>query len=1037
MDGPMKRKSFLKFFGVGVIGSGFSNLLNVRKKSVELLIPFVIPPKGVIPGVSNWYASVCRQCPAGCGIHIKMREGRAKKIEGNPEYPVNYGRVCARGQAGLQTLYNPDRITGPKIKSEGGFKDISWDEALEKLAANLNSAVQSGRKDNVAFITDPVRGNLTNLVSTFFNALGTGEIYSHGIFADESLIAANDLCFGQTAVPDYDIANSNFILSIGSEFLDTWASPVKHSVAYGLMRDRNTGVEGERGWIVQFEPRLSITGSSADEWHPIKPETEGLLALGIANVIVNRKLNDASIDSEIPGWKKALKPYDLNRIATETGVDKKTIVKVAEEFAHATAAVAICNGGATAQVNGGFNAVAANILNHLVGSVDRDGGMRFPAPSFFNDRIEKNLAYRDLLNLSRRMSTDQIDVLFVNNTNPVFTLPRSSGFNSGLKRVPWVVSMSDTMDETTAKADLILPASNYLESWGDYVPLVDSGNKTVGLMQPVVAPEHDTRPVGDVFIKLAKILGGDIAAALPAATFEKFLKNAWLSLYEDGRSRGVIQEDTFDRFWEVSLEKGGWWEADSAQVEPDKQPEPSILTKVSYKKPEQDEQHDFHLKLYPSHTAYDGRGANQPWLQQLPAPLITAVWGTWAEINPETAAKLKIVEGDLVELRSNAGKINVPVYIYPAIQPETIAVPIGQGHSKFGRFAKGYGVNPLKLVDNVDTFSGGLAWASTMVSLSKTGEVQPVIKTDPASDQPGLRKGPSELHRELVQWIDPKEDEELAGHEKKDSIKALPSRDLRKAPHFLSSLGLAKYRKSKYYDYRYRWGMVIDLDKCTGCSACTVACYAENNLPIMDPYQIELSRQKNWIRVDRYWEGEYPNIRAKVIPMNCYQCGNAPCEPVCPVYAAYHTVDGLNGQVYQRCLGTRYCNAACPYKARLYNWYSPEWPEPLNKQLNTDISIRMAGMTDKCTFCVQRIREAKDNAKDEDRRVRDGEIKPACVQTCPSGAMTFGNLLDADSNVSQLTRDHRRYRVLEELNTEPAVIYLKAVRAGAEANAEH
>ncbi len=1028
----------MKFLSVGALGSGLSNLLSFRKKTVEYIYSYVVPPVGVIPGVPNWYASVCRQCPAGCGIEVKIREGRAKKIEGNSHFPVNSGRVCGRGQASLQTLYNPDRIVGPKLRTEEGFEDISWNEALRKLADILDNARKSGQKDSVAFLTDPLRGNLSGLISTFFDKLGVGQLYSHGLFNDEALIAANKQCFDRAALPDYDIENTRFILSLGTEFMDTWASPVKHAVGYGRMRDRKTGIEGERGWLVQFEPRQSVTGASADEWHPIKPETEGILALGIANVIVDEKLNDPKVDAEIGAWKKALDDFDLETVSKKTGVDKKTIVKVAQDFAHASPAVAICGGAATAQANGGFNAVAANILNHLVGSVGREGGVRFPAPAFFSDRIEKDLSYKDLRELARRMSIREIDVVFINNTNPVFTLPESSGLKAGLEGVPVVVSLSNMMDETTALADLILPDAHFLESWGDYVPLVDPGNKTIGLMQPVVTKLDDSRPIGDVFLDLADMLGRDMAAALPAETFEQYLKDAWLDLYNDGRKRGLIQEDTFEKFWDVSLEKGGWWEEQSTQAKLGKRPKPGILKEVSYKKPVADGQHDFHLELYPSHGAYDGRGANQPWLQQMPEPLVTAAWGTWIEINPETAAKMEIEEGDVIKVTSSAGEIQAPAFIYPAIHPQTVAVPIGQGHSSYGRYAEGFGVNPLALMDDVDDLSGGLAWASTMVSVSKTTERQKVVKTDPLNNQPGMENGPREMDRHLVQWISPEEDENLVGHDEEEPILAMPTRDLRKAPHFLSSLGLARYRQSKYYEYEYRWGMVIDLDKCTGCGSCMVACTAENNLPITNAVEMGRGRHKNWIRVDRYWDGDYPEVRAKVLPINCYQCGNAPCEPVCPVYAAFHTVDGLNGQVYPRCIGTRYCNAACPYKARRFNWTKPEWPEPLNHQINTDVTVRFSGITEKCTFCVQRIRLAKDLAKDDDRRVEDGEIQPACAQTCPSGAVTFGDLADPTSEVSKLTKSYRRYRVLEELNTEPAVIYLKAVRVvGAEGAGEH
>ncbi len=1029
MSGKMERRGFLKFFSVGMLGSAFSNLFTVRKRSVEYLMPYVVPPEGVIPGIPNWYSSVCRECPAGCGIQVKVREGRAKKIEGNPDYPVNYGRSCARGQAGLQSLYHPERVTGPMVKTEEGFEKISWDKALKMVARSLREAAGRDAENNVAFITDPIRGNLAGLISTFFNSLGAGKVYSHQLFADEAQAEANERCFGRKEVSDYDFENTRYILSIGSEFMDTWASPVKHSVGYGRMRDRNQGIVGERGWLTAFESRLSVTGGSADEWHPITPETEGILALGIANVVVNEGLYDQAATGDISGWKKALADYDPESVSKATGLDKAVILSTARAFAEHAPSVAVCGGGPTAQTNGGFNAVAVNILNYLVGSAGKKGGVRFTGPTIFDNRIENNLANSEIADLVEGMARREIDVLFINNTNPVFTLPGGERFSESLEGIPLVVSLSGVMDETTARADLILPDSDALESWGDYIPPVDSGHRTVGLMQPVVTKMHNSRPVGEVFLELAKRLGGKVKAALPADNFEEYLKESWRVLYRDGRDRGLIEEETFSQFWDVALENGGWWEKKTSHVKPAKRPKPALLDDVTYQRPPKDERYKYHLQLFPSLTAFDGRGANKPWLQQLPAPLVTVAWGSWAAINPETADKLDIKEGDMLEISSSSGKIEAPAYIYYAIHPDTIAIPIGQGHTGYGQYADGYGVNPMVLVDKVDDLTGGLAWSATNVDISKTGETHDIVKTDPEANQPGLENGVREMDRHIVQWIGPEEAEKLVGHEEDEGIEALPTRDLRQAPHFLSSVGLAKYRSSKYHDYKYRWGMVIDLDKCNGCAACTAACYAENNLPLMSEYEMGRGRHMNWMRVDRYWEGDYPEVRAKVIPMNCYQCGNASCEPVCPVYAAYHTVDGLNGQVYPRCVGTRYCNAGCPYKARRYNWTKPEWQEPLNQQLNTDVSVRFYGVTEKCTFCVQRIRAAKDTAKDEDRRVKDGEVVPACAQTCPTGAISFGDLLDPDTHVAQLTKDGRRYRVLEELNNEPAVVYLKAVRA--------
>lgn len=1029
----MKRRDFIKSLSAGIASPFILNIFKYKDTNVEYVMPFVEPAENIIPGVANWYASVCRQCTAGCGIHVKISDGDAKKIEGNPSHPVNKGKICSRGQAAVQAIYNPDRIKNPLFRREKGdkFVAITWDEALKVLITRLNELKNKGDNEKLVFLTQPLRGTAGKLMKSFMAGYGSDKLYSFELLNDEALSKANEICFGSKNIPDYDIGNAKFVLSFGSTFLETWLSPVEYSRKYGELRDKMAGAKGVRGKLVQFEPRLSLTGANADEWFPINPGTEGLLALSMANVLVNSGLHDKKITG-IEEWKKLLSKYDPKKVAKKADVAEKNIVRIAKEFAKNKQSLALCGGNATAQVNGTFNAVAVNILNYLLGNIDKKGGIRFNYPSLMNEGIEKSISYKELTELANEVALGKVNTLFINNINPVYTMPASTKFNEAMKQIPFIVSFSHFMDETTALADLVLPTNMSLEDWEDYIPPTDTGNQTVGLSQPIVKPQYDTKSIGDTILLLAKSVVNNVAASpLNSVSYSDYLKLSWVKLYEDGRKRKAVKENNFNSFWENSLKKGGYWEDKTNYSKPAKNPTPASISNLSFVDDDLKKE-EFNLLTYPSVNLYDGRGANLPWLQQLPDPMVTVTWGSWIEINPETAKELDVKEGDLIEVKSDSGTLKLPAYIYPAINPQTVAIPMGQGHTEYGRYAKRRGENSFHIVSaEEEKYSGGPTWARTTVSITKTEANEAIIKAEPDTVQPGLEEGLREMDRHIVQWVEP-EELEKEGEEELEPIKALPSRDLQKSPHFLSSLGLGKYRTTKWHEYKYRWGMVIDLDKCTGCSACMVACYAENNLPIASPIELAKRRHKNWIRVNRYWDGEYPEVKAKLIPVNCFQCGNAPCEPVCPVYASYHTKDGLNGQVYQRCIGTRYCNANCPYKSRLFNWFSPEWPNPMNKQLNHELSVRTSGITDKCTFCVQRIRFAKDKAKDEGRAVKDGEIQTACMQTCPSGAITFGNLVDMETKVSMLTRNPRRYRVLEQLNTEPAVVYLKAVRKGVE-----
>jgi molybdopterin-containing oxidoreductase family iron-sulfur binding subunit len=393
--------------------------------------------------------------------------------------------------------------------------------------------------------------------------------------------------------------------------------------------------------------------------------------------------------------------------------------------------------------------------------------------------------------------------------------------------------------------------------------------------------------------------------------------------------------------------------------------------------------------------------ANRPWLQELPDALTEIVWDSWLEIHPVDAKRLRVKTGDLLRMESSFGHVELPARLSRGVRPGTVAVPVGQGHSEFGRYADGRGANPIPLLSpEPEAISGGLPWISTRVLLTQTGRHHPLVSTE-GSDRPH--------DREIIQTI---------------SLAQLQSGRHPKAhPHLLQL-----YPEHPHPEHR--WGMAIDLNACIGCNACVTACYAENNIPVMGKEQVARGREMSWITIQRVNVGGSHKPNDHFIPMLCQHCDYAPCEPVCPVYATYHNPGGLNVQVYNRCVGTRYCSNNCPYKVRRFNWFTAEWPEPLHLQLNPDVTVRTMGVMEKCTFCVQRIQTGKLTAKAEKRPVRDGEITPACAQTCPSRAIIFGDLNDAESEVSKLSRNARRYRVLEDLNTQPAITYLKKITIG-------
>ena len=590
-----------------------------------------------------------------------------------------------------------------------------------------------------------------------------------------------------------------------------------------------------------------------------------------------------------------------------------------------------------------------------------------------------------------------MDVLFINNANPVYALPKATGFREALKNVPLVVSFSCHPDETTKNAHLVLPGHTPLESWGDYAPRAG----VRGLMQPVMGAMFDTRHPGDVLLATAKAVfekeGVAVPPALSAEDFYAFLMDTW---------RRDVFTDTaipFEKQWLDALMLGGRFEDEPEATDSGI----GKIRAVPLPKPEENPKNAVQLIAYPSMNLFDGRGANKPWLQEFPDPITNITWGNWVEIHPDTAEGLGVEKGDLLEIESPNGVIRVPAYLYHGTPENALCMPLGQGHSDYGRFAKEAdprAANVMKLLS--PDAEGGWVLSIPEIKVKMTGEKVPLANTDGSLYQ---------FDRGLAQAVEIEEAERDVRAEVK--------------PHLHMPLPEGYDPKVDFYGYQkptdFRWAMVVDLDRCIGCGACQTACNAENNVAVVGKKRVLEGREMFWIRIERYFEDHGPPVR--FLPILCQHCDSAPCESVCPIYAPHHSVEGLNNQIYNRCVGTRFCSQNCPYKVRRFNWFTFTRPEPLNWQLNPDVTVRQKGVMEKCSFCVQRIKEVKNIAKNEGRAIKDGEVRPACVQTCPTEALVFGNLKDPESRVSRLVKDPRAYQVLAHLNTKPAVIYLKRI----------
>ena len=745
----ISRRDLLQYIGAGGVGVAGGVLYGEGvQRNVELLIPQVVPPEDYSPGVATWYNTTCNQCSAGCGISVRVREGKAKKIEGNPVHPVSQGRTCARGQAGLNALYNPDRIRAPLQKAaqhdSRRFDEISWGDALTEAASRIGRLKIEGKAGRVRLFSGRVRGHLDELFAQFMGLLGSDHYDQYDFTYPGAIRAANKIAFGSDQLPYYDIKNTDFLLSFGADYLGTWISPVHHSLAYGHMRQ---GRDGRRGKTVQVEPRMSLTGANADEWIPASAGTEGLLALGMAHVIVDDGLyhgNDRGV------WAQALQAYSPSTVSAQTDVSEDTIARLAKEFSASRTSLAIAGGATAAGTNAVASVVAVNALNFLAGNLNQPGGIIFNSGASYSGATDSRQAgLQGTLELVNAMKAGDVEVLLVHDTNPAYALPNKVGFREALKNVPLVIALSSFMDETTAMADIVLPTNTYLESWGDDIPDAGVGFPMASISQPVVSTLYDTQPAGDILLALGRRIGGELPVSMPWASTEEFIKDRWRAEYEQHTVDAVDHD--FEAFWRAAIEAGVWGQPAAAADNQATPSSASVIAAIGDPVSEfagDENNYPFVLHPYLTATFLDGRGANLPWLQEMPDPMTSVVYGSWAELNPVTADELGIHEGDVLEIESPAGSVRVPALIFPAIRPGVVAIPIGQGHEAYGRYAHDRGVNPIHIVETlVDGQTGDLAWAATRVKITATGESLNIIKTDGVSRTLGRQiLGPGDDH---------------------------------------------------------------------------------------------------------------------------------------------------------------------------------------------------------------------------------------------------------------------------------------------------
>jgi anaerobic selenocysteine-containing dehydrogenase len=710
MTDQISRRDFLKLAGAGaavatvLTGCGPASRYVTREQYTAM-------PEYAFNGQSTYFATTCRECAAGCGLVVRTFQGRALKVEGNKWNPVNLGKTCARGQATIHGMYNPDRVQKPIKQARGAVlndQEMTWDSAVNVVA----DALKNTKPEETAFLLGLSPDHLFDFFAQFAKSSGAKAPVRFGALsmfeARATLRAASKNVFGRADLPSFDIANADVTFSFGANFLETWLSPVANTRGFSKMRQ---GRSGRRGFLVQFEPRMSQTAVTADEWIPIMPGTEGIVALAIGKLAAElRGIATTAFDNVNPIVA-----------AAAAGVSMETLERFARIFANAERPLAIPGGAALGASNGLQAAEAVLTLNALAGE---SSGVFFNPSVPVKTGDDRAATAAEMGTLIKMMNDGLIKTLFIHGVNPIFELPQSLGFAEALKNVPQIISFATFPDETALMADYIFPDHQGLEAWGYQRIATGADRMMLSGAQPTVTPFYNTKATIDVFLAAILQIGGKPTADLPFKDEVEFIQDQLVKLVGQGGLFNAAEVITFHSQFQ---QMGGWWQNDPDQQAPDAAS--ALNRKLQADQAKYEGKGEFFFIPFVSPTLGEA-GANKPWLQELPDPTTTVMWNTWVEINPKTAEELGVANDDIVKISSAAGKIEAVVYVYPAIRPDTIAIPFGQGHTAYGRYAAGRGANPADVLGVTFNEAGDLAFAATKVKVEKTGRTKPLSRIE-------------------------------------------------------------------------------------------------------------------------------------------------------------------------------------------------------------------------------------------------------------------------------------------------------------------
>jgi len=951
----LSRRKFIALLSASAAFTA-SACTNYREKGE--VIPYNQHPEGVIPGIAEFYSSTCTGCSQACGVLVKTREGRPIKIDGNPDHPINQGKICSIGQASILDLYDPARLKKP-LKSG---REVEWKDADAEIIKELSNINDSGKE--IALLSGPVNSPASHkLLTDFTNRFTSAKIY----VVDRHESNRNNSWVNKIA-PVIKWDEAKVILSLDGDFLGKEKHSIENIRKFVRNRDVNNPDRFNRLYVI--EGGFSVTGMNADYRIRLRPDAQLEFVLTLTREI-QRRLGGGSGDQK-----------SLESFADKYSIPRKTLNHLLNDL--------IENRGASIVYAGDLLEtevhVAVNNLNQILGNTS------------LYDTTQAGINYMNSAsaeewnNFFTKMNNGEIGAVVHLDTNPVYNFPVSLNYAKALKSVPLSIALTELENETSALCKYALPINHYLESWNDF----HTRTGVYSLQQPIINSLYHSRQ------KEAILLTWINDKPYQDNQYHQYLMSNWENELFPKLNAAV----DFQTFWYSALETG--------IVKNNETPGTSYIA-ANMTAPDGSRadinNNDFVLELKESYHLADGRFANNGWLQELPHPVTKVVWDNYAAISPGSAKKLNVEMNQLLKISTNNQSIEIPAYIQPGMADGVVSIELGYGRKKTGDVGIDVGVNAYVLQNN-----------------NMSSYLVRNVKISPAEGT--YKLATTQEHHLLEDFFK----EEY--HKKREIIREANLGEYINNPELLHKDKEPPLSLTEVHYQGVKWGMSIDLNKCIGCTECIAACNVENNIPVIGKDQVEASREMHWLRIDRYYSGtpEDPSVTNQA--MLCQHCDNAPCEVVCPVVATTHSPDGLNQMVYNRCVGTRYCSNNCPYKVRRFNFYDFRdhfedgyyYQPSFDLMRNPEVTVRSRGVMEKCTFCVQRIMEAREDANEQGVPFNGAGVKTACQVACPAEAIVFGNINDPDTDVAKNREHNLGYHVLEETNSRPNITYLAKLR---------